>query len=90
MAMSIKIDEDLRARIQKLADNKDRSPHWIMRAALQEYVAREEARASFKKEALDAWTAYKETGLHLSGEEVQQWLVTWGTDKEAASPVCHD
>jgi hypothetical protein len=26
----------------------------------------------------------------LSGEEVQQWLATWGTDKEAASPVCHD
>jgi predicted transcriptional regulator len=89
MAMSIKVDDELKDRIQKLADSKDRSPHWIMRAALNEYVAREEGKARFKAEALESWTAYQETGLHITGEEVQNWLSTWGTDKETASPACH-
>lgn len=90
MATSIKIDDDLKNRIQHLAEAKDRSPHWIMREALREYVVREEARQQFKAEALASWAAYKETGLHLTGKETQDWLSTWGTDKETEVPPCHE
>ncbi len=90
MATSIKIDDDLKNRIQYLADTKDRSPHWIMREALREYVVREEAKQQFKAEALASWADYKETGLHLTGKEVQDWLSTWGTDKETEAPPCYE
>ena len=32
MATSIKIDDELKARIQSLAEQRQRSAHWIMRA----------------------------------------------------------
>jgi predicted transcriptional regulator len=61
-----------------------------MREAIREYVVREEARERFKQEALASWTAYQETGRHLSGNEVRDWLRTWGTDDEAEIPECHE
>ena len=43
-----------------------------------------EARERFKQEALASWAAYKETGRHLTGQEVRTWLSTWGTNDERA------
>jgi len=90
MAASVKIDDDLKHRIQQLADLQQRSAHWIMREAIREYVEREEARERFKQEALAAWVAYQETGQHLTGGEVRAWLQTWGTDQESEIPPCHE
>ncbi|MFI4879164.1 MAG: CopG family ribbon-helix-helix protein [Steroidobacterales bacterium] len=90
MATSIKIDEELKTRIQHLARLRQRSAHWVMHEAIQQYVEREEARESFKQEAVASWTAYQETGRHLTGQEVRAWLSTWGTDAEAELPECHE
>jgi len=90
MATSVKLDDDLKNRIQRLADIRHRSAHWIMREAIRDYVEREEARESFKQEALASWTAYQETGQHLTVQEVRDWLKTWGTDKETEIPECHE
>ncbi len=90
MATSIKIDETLKSRVQRLASVRRRSPHWIMREAIEQYVEREEARESFKQEALASWTAYQETGRHLTGQEVRDWLKSWGTEDEKAAPDCHE
>ena len=90
MATSLKISDKLKARVQRLARLRDRSAHWIMNEAIAEYIEREEARESFKKEALASWTAYQETGRHLTGQEVRAWLNTWGTQAEAELPECHE
>lgn len=90
MATSIKIDDDLKFRIQHLADLRHRSAHWIMREAIRDYVEREEARENFKQEAMASWQAYQETGKHLSGREVNDWLATWGTEREHEAPECHE
>jgi predicted transcriptional regulator len=90
MATSIKIDDSLKSRIQRLASTRRRSPHWIMREAIEQYVEREEAREGFKQEALASWAAFQETGRHLTGEEVRTWLNSWGTEEEKAAPECHE
>ena len=90
MATSIKIDEEMKNRIERLAGLRQRSPHWIMREAIAQYVAREEARESFKQEALASWRAYQETGRHLTGQEVRAWLNTWGSEGVQATPECHE
>lgn len=89
-ATSIKLDDELKGRVQRLAEARRRSSYWIMREAIAQYVEREEARESFKQEALASWAAYKETGRHLTGEEVRTWLSTWGTDDETVVPECHE
>ncbi len=90
MATSLKIDDELKGRVQHLADARQRSPHWIMREAIQQYVDREEARESFKQEALASWTAYRETGRHLTVGEVRAWLSAWGSPAETRLPECHE
>ena len=90
MATSIKIDDKLKGRIQQLADQRQRSSHWIMREAIIQYVEREEARESFKQEALASWSAFQETGRHLTGEEARTWLDSWGGDGQGELPKCHD
>lgn len=89
MAASVKIDDDLKVRVQQLADARRRSAHWIMREAIQQYVDREEARDSFRAEAVASWESFQETGLHLTGQEIRDWLQDWGTDSEAGMPDSH-
>ncbi|MBT5827041.1 MAG: ribbon-helix-helix protein, CopG family [Gammaproteobacteria bacterium] len=89
MATSVKLDDDLKVRLQQLADSRQRTPHWMMREAIRDYVEREEKRESFKQEAISSWEEYQETELHLTGKEVQNWLKTWGTDGETDIPPCH-
>jgi predicted transcriptional regulator len=89
MATSIKIDDELKGRVQHLAGLRHRSAHWILREAIIQYVEREELRENFKQEALASWSEYKDTGLHLTGTEVRTWLNTWGTEMETELPPCH-
>jgi len=89
MATSLKIDDTLKGRVKSLASQRRRSPHWLMLEAIAQYVEREEKRENLKQEALASWAAYQETGRHLTGEEVREWLDTWGTENETAVPECH-
>jgi predicted transcriptional regulator len=82
MATSLKIDDALKERVQQLANERKRSAHGLMLEAIEQYVEREEARETFTREALASWTAYKETGRHLTLDEVSDWLETWGTADE--------
>lgn len=90
MATSLKIDDTLKGRVQRLANQRRRSPHWLMLEAIQQYVEREEARESFKQEALASWAAYRETGRHLTGADVRDWLNSWGTADEKPMPECRE
>lgn len=44
-ATSIKIDDELRQRVQQ---SRQRTAHWIMREAIREYVDREEKREAMR------------------------------------------
>jgi len=90
MSTTIEIDDALQNRVQNLASQRRRSAQLIMLEAIEQYVQREEARESFKQEALAAWASYQKTGRHLTGQEVREWLNTWGKEGETAAPKCHD
>lgn len=83
MATSIKIDDALKVRIRNLADQRRRSVHSVMKEAIREYVEREEAKESFKQEALSSWEDYQANGRHLTSTETHDWLDTWGEAEEA-------
>jgi predicted DNA-binding protein len=52
MATTIKLDDELKDRVHRLAGLRDRSAHWIMREAITQYVEREERRETFKQDAM--------------------------------------
>lgn len=88
-ATSIKLDDELKTRIQHLAESRQRTPHWIMREAIAQYVAREEKREAFKQDAIRAWNEYRQTGMHLTGEEADAWLAELEAGKDVEPPACH-
>ncbi len=90
MATSVKLDAELTDRLKRLAGRRQRTPHALMREAIREYVERQEARESFKEEALASWTAFRETGRHLNGDELRDWLKSWGSDAKTEAPDCHE
>lgn len=87
--VSVKLDLDIRTRIENLAEARHRTPHWVMREAICQYVEREEKREAFRQDTIKAWEEYQETGLHATAEEVDRWLASWGTENELHAPVCH-
>ncbi len=89
-AISVKLDDNLKSRVKQLAQRQQRSAHRIMREAIRDYVVKEEAKEKFAQEALASWSSYKQTGKYLTGDEVREWLQTWGTDNETEIPECHE
>ena len=87
---SVKLDSDTKQRVQRLAAARRRSPHWVMREAIEQYVEREEKREQLQQDALAAWNHYQATGLHATAEEADAWLAKLEAGKDAAPPKCHD
>lgn len=89
-ATSIKLDDELKGRVQHLADARRRTSQWIMREAIAQYVEREEKREALRQDTLKAWDEFQATGLHATAEEVEKWLSSWGTENELPAPECHE
>jgi predicted transcriptional regulator len=87
---SIKLDDDLKGRVEHLAAARRRSSHWIMREAIAQYVEREEKRERLRQDTLQAWEEFQATGLHATAGEVEKWLSSWGTEDELPAPECHE
>jgi predicted transcriptional regulator len=87
--VAIKLDPDMRQRVARVATASHRTPHWVMREAIREYVEREERRATLRQEALQAWEAYQATGQHVTQAEADAWLAQLESDQDVDPPPCH-
>ena len=88
-ALAVKIDSELKERIKRLADLKQRSTHWLMKEAILQYVEREEKCESFRQDAISAWNEYQATGLHVTVEEADAWLAKLEEGQDVEPPECH-
>ena len=86
---SVKLDPDVKARLQKLATNRQRKPHWLLKEAVEQYVDREEKLQAFRDDAREAWEEYQATGLHATAEEVNAWLLRLAEGNDVEPPECH-
>ena len=86
---SLKLDSAIKERVRRLALARRRSPHWVMREAVEQYVEREEKRAQFRRDALAAWAGYRTTGLHVTSGEADAWLAKLEAGQRAVIPKCH-
>jgi predicted transcriptional regulator len=87
---SLKLEADIKKRLQRLADVRRRSAHWLMREAIEQYVAREERHEKVRQEAFAAWSEYQATGQHVTAGEADAWLARLETDGQAEPPLPHD
>ena len=84
--MSVKLDPDTRARLEQLAQSRRRTPHWMLREAVAQYVEREEKRETFKQDTLRAWDEYQASGLHVTAGEADAWLAQLADGNDTDPP----
>ena len=87
--VTVKLDPSDRDRISSLAALKKRTPHYLMKEAILEYVQREEARQNFIKAATSSFEHYKETGLHITLDEFSAWVDEVQNNPDAPITTCH-
>lgn len=87
--LAVRLAEPLKSRIRALSDQRRRPVHWLMREAIEQYVTREEQRESFRKDAIDAWSHYQATGLHVTDTEADAWLAELEAGNDVEPPPCH-
>ncbi len=87
---SLKLDPATKERVLRLAETRQRSAHWVMREAVEQYLDREESREAVRRDAIATWEAYQADGLHATGEEVDAWLAKLEAGEDVSPPECHD
>lgn len=85
--MGVKLPDRDRERLKKLADARKRTPHWLVKEAIIEYLDREETVERFRQESITAWEEYQRTGKSVPNDEVMAWLDSWGGEKERKEPA---
>jgi predicted transcriptional regulator len=79
---SMRMDADLRASLDSQAKLEERSASQIAERAIRDWLARKEA---FRLE-MEAALAEAEEGVWISGEAVDRWVDSWGTENELPPP----
>ncbi len=79
-SLAVKLDDTIRERLRALAEKRDRSPHWLMKAAILEYLDREETIERERAEDEARWQEYLLTGAAVTHEDVAAWLENYSPD----------
>jgi predicted transcriptional regulator len=82
----IKLDDETSKRLKALAKQRNRSAHWLMRAAIEIYLEREEHYEREKSEDAARWEQYLLTGRAVAAPEVEAWLTDLAHDKPTKWP----
>jgi predicted transcriptional regulator len=83
---SVRLNSDIEAPLENLAQRLDRSKNYLINQAIKEFVARQAMEDSRWEDTLKALDAVKE-GRVINESEVIAWLKTWGTDTESSPPT---
>jgi predicted transcriptional regulator len=83
---AIKLDDEIYSRLKALAHARQRTPHWLMKEAIRQFLEREEESERVRRESLERWERFEATGETVSHEAVEAWLETWGTELEGKCP----
>ncbi len=84
--VGVKLDDETRERLKQVADELERTPHWVIKTALAEYLDREEAALKERHEDDARWAHYQESGQAIPQEKVMQWLGALAAGRKAPCP----
>ena len=83
---TLKIPEELKARLSTLADAEGMSPHAWMIEALEREARRAERRQEYLAAGDAALQAYEKTGIAYAIEDVERYVVALAEGRKAPRP----
>ena len=67
--VGLRLDEQTQARLKKLGEARDRSPHYLMKKAVEQFLTREEAIEAEDALLNERWEKYVLTGEAYTHED---------------------
>jgi len=86
---TVELDPEVKVRVDRLAEARQRPTDGLLRDAIAQYVDREERREQFRRDTLAAWEDYRQTGLHVTQEEMEAWFARLDAGDHAEPPRPH-
>ena len=88
-AVNLHLDPAIQERVERLAEARHRSKESILIEAVEDFVTRAEKREEFRTATLAAAEHYRTTGLHLTQEEAEKWMLRLEAGEDIPPPECH-
>jgi len=82
---TVRLQPDIELDLQSVINSTQRSRNWLINQAIREFIDRQGLEQKRWTETLQAIESVSQ-GKVVSGESVNAWLKSWGTDKETAPP----
>ncbi|WP_017931893.1 CopG family ribbon-helix-helix protein [Robiginitomaculum antarcticum] len=70
--VAIRLDENFQERLRQIGEREERSPHYLMKRAVEEFIERSEWERSEHEITMQRWNDYLETGIAIPHEEVMK------------------
>lgn len=80
--LSLRIDSEIRNRIEEEAKKMDRSSSYVVIEAIKQYLNKKD----YKKEAIKAAIEKADKGEFISQEAMREWFASLGSDEQLSRP----
>ena len=74
--IGLRLSEDTQRRLEALGKARDRTPHYLMRVAVERYLDAEEALEAERQLIEARWEKFALTGEALDHDEVRAWVAS--------------
>ncbi len=78
--VALRLDDETQQRLKALGRARDRSPHYLMKQAVEKFLAVEEDLEREKQLMQARWERFEITGESIGHSEVRGWLDTLKSD----------
>jgi len=72
--VAIRLDLETQQRLKNLGKQRDRSPHYLMKEAVEKFLSREEEIEAEKQLMQARWEKYELTGESVSHEDMKGYI----------------
>jgi predicted transcriptional regulator len=71
--VGVRLSDEIQQRLERLGQARDRSPHYLMKAAIEQFLVREEALEAERQLVRERWVRYELTGETVAHADVRSW-----------------
>ena len=83
---ALRLDAQTQDRLKALGQRRDRSPHYLIKEAVEKYLSEEEALEAERDLMQARWERYELTGEGLSHDGVMAWADSLNATSDTARP----
>jgi predicted transcriptional regulator len=88
--VGLRLDAETQERLKALGAARDRSPHYLMKQAVERYLAAEETIQAERELIAARWERYELTGETLDHDEVATWAAGLVQSDTPDTPITPD